>query len=81
MKNSTQKFIKFYIFKLKLWNQAIQNQKIPFREDFPSHSTWKRCKHSGHFSRFRIIIGNFYIVKQKYVLLFYLIGLFISNSI
>jgi hypothetical protein len=40
-------------------------KEIPFREDFPRHSTWKRCKHSGHFSRFRIIIGNFCIVKQK----------------
>jgi hypothetical protein len=30
---------------------------------------WKRCKHSGHFSKFRIIIGNFCIVNQKcYVL-------------
>jgi hypothetical protein len=35
------------------------------REDFPCHSTWKRCKHSGHFSRFRNIIGNFCIIKQK----------------
>jgi hypothetical protein len=26
---------------------------------------WKRCKHSGHFSRFRNIIGNFCIIKQK----------------
>jgi hypothetical protein len=43
---------------------------IPFRGDFPCHSTWKRCKHSGHFSRFRIIIGNFCIVKLKcYVLM------------
>jgi hypothetical protein len=40
-------------------------QEIPFREDFPCHSTWKRCKHSGHFSRFRNIIGNFCIIKQK----------------
>jgi hypothetical protein len=38
----------------------------PFREDIPCYSTWKRCKHSGHFSRFRIIIGNFCIVDQKY---------------
>jgi hypothetical protein len=29
------------------------------------HSTWKRCKHSGHFSRFRNIIGNVCIIKQK----------------
>jgi hypothetical protein len=44
-------------------------KEIPFRENFPGHSTWKRCKHSGHFSGFRIIIGNFCIVKQKcYVL-------------
>jgi hypothetical protein len=27
------------------------------------HPTWKRCKHSGHFSRFHIIIGNFRIVN------------------
>jgi hypothetical protein len=40
-------------------------KEIPFREDFPCHSTWKRCKHSGHFSRFRNIIGNFCIIKQK----------------
>jgi hypothetical protein len=39
--------------------------KIPFREDFPCHSTWKRCKHSGHFSRFRNISGNVSIIKQK----------------
>jgi hypothetical protein len=37
-----------------------------FREDIPCYSTWKRCKHSGHFFRFRIIIGNFCIVDQKY---------------
>jgi hypothetical protein len=36
---------------------------------FSCHSTWKCCKHSGHFSRFCIIIGNFCIVKEKcYVL-------------
>jgi hypothetical protein len=40
-------------------------KEIPFREDFPCYSTWKRCKHSGHFSRFRIIIGNFCNVNQK----------------
>jgi hypothetical protein len=40
-------------------------KEIPFREDFPCYSTWKRCKHSRHFSRFRIIIGNFCIVNQK----------------
>jgi hypothetical protein len=44
-------------------------KETPFREDFPCYSTWKRCKHSGHFSRFSIIIGNFCIVNQKcYVL-------------
>jgi hypothetical protein len=36
-------------------------KEIPFRKDFPCHSTWKRCQHSGHFSRFRNIIGNFCI--------------------
>jgi hypothetical protein len=36
-------------------------KEISFREDFPCHSTWKRYKHSGHFSRFRIIIGNDWI--------------------
>jgi hypothetical protein len=42
-----------------------------FLKHFPCHSTWKRCKHSGHFSRFRIIIGNFCIVNQKcYVIMF-----------
>jgi hypothetical protein len=41
----------------------------PFRENFPCHSTWKRCKHSANFSRFHIIIGNFCIVKQKLLLL------------
>jgi hypothetical protein len=40
-------------------------KEIPFREDSPFHSTWKRCKHSGHFSRFRIIIGNFCIFQTK----------------
>jgi hypothetical protein len=39
-------------------------KEIPFREDFLCHSTWKRCKHSGHFSRFRNIIGNF-CIKYK----------------
>jgi hypothetical protein len=48
-----------------------------FREDFPCHSTWKRCKHSEHFSRFRNIIGNFCIIKQKcYVIMFINIHLF-----
>jgi hypothetical protein len=37
---------------------AIQNQRHFFLRGFPCHSTWKRCKHSGHFSRFRIIIGK-----------------------
>jgi hypothetical protein len=42
---------------------------VTFREDFPCYSTWKRYKHSGHFSKFRIIIGNFCSVNQKcYVL-------------
>jgi hypothetical protein len=51
-----------YVFKIKI-------KEIPFREDFPCYSTWKRCKHSGHFCRCRIIIGNFCIVNQKcYVL-------------
>jgi hypothetical protein len=40
-------------------------REISFREDFPCHSTWKRYKHSGHFSRFCNIIGNFCIIKQK----------------
>jgi hypothetical protein len=40
-------------------------KEISFREDFHCHSTWKRCKHSGHFFRFRNIIGNFCIIKQK----------------
>jgi hypothetical protein len=47
----------------------IKTKEIPFREDFPCYSTWKGCKHSEHFSRFRIIIGNFCIINQKcYVL-------------
>jgi hypothetical protein len=46
-------------------NQAIQNQRNSFSRGFRCHSTWKRCKHSGHFSRFRNIIGNFCIIKQK----------------
>jgi hypothetical protein len=52
-----------------LRNPRFDIKEIPFREDFPCHATWKRCKHSGHFSRFRIIIGNFCIVKQKYYVL------------
>jgi hypothetical protein len=47
--------------------RRFKTKEIPFREDFPCHSTWKRCKHSGHFSRFRNIIGNFCIIKQKYL--------------
>jgi hypothetical protein len=40
------------------------------RISLANYLTWKRCKHSGHFSRFRIIIGNFCIVNQKcYVLM------------
>jgi hypothetical protein len=47
---------------------------------FPCYSTWKRCKHSRHFSRFRIIIGNVCIVNQRcyvlklinYIYLFYI---------
>jgi hypothetical protein len=45
--------------------KVLSVKEIPFREDFPCYSTWKRCKHSGHFSRFRIIIGSFCIVNQK----------------
>jgi hypothetical protein len=30
---------------------------------------WKRCKRSGDFPRFRIIIRNVCIVKQKYYVL------------
>jgi hypothetical protein len=57
---------------LNLTNRGIRRFKIkeiPFREDFPFHSTWKRYKHSGHFSRFRIITGSVSIVKQKYYVL------------
>jgi hypothetical protein len=43
-------------------NRLIAESGISFREDFPCHSTWKRCKHSGHFSRIRNIIGNFVIM-------------------
>jgi hypothetical protein len=38
----------------------------PFREDFPCHSTWKRCKHSAQIPHY---YGNFCIVKQKLLLL------------
>jgi hypothetical protein len=55
----TLKYQKFHKKKCK------KIKEIPFREDFPCHSTWKRCKHSGHFSIFRNIIGNFCIIKQK----------------
>jgi hypothetical protein len=52
---------------------------IIFSDEFflfiPIYSTWKRCKHSGHFSRFRNIIGNFCIIKQK-CLCNYVINLF-----
>jgi hypothetical protein len=35
----------------------------------PCYSTWKRYKHSGHFSRFRIIIGNFctYLISHFFI--------------
>jgi hypothetical protein len=46
---------------------VIENRLIAESGDskFPCYSTWKRCKHSGHFSRFRIINGNFCIGKTK----------------
>jgi hypothetical protein len=37
-------------------NRLIAESFLFERIYFPCHSTWKRCKHSGHFSRFRIII-------------------------
>jgi hypothetical protein len=49
--------------------RRFKMKKKCFRDDFPCYSTWKRYKHSGHFSRFCIIIGNFCIANQKcYVL-------------
>jgi hypothetical protein len=42
-----------------------KSKEIPFREDFPCYSTWKRCRQSGDFPRFCIIIGNFCVVNQK----------------
>jgi hypothetical protein len=54
-------------------------KEIHFREDFPCYSTWKRYKHSGHFSRFRIITGIFFIVNQKCYVLKLLINIF-NNS-
>jgi hypothetical protein len=53
---------------------------IPFREDFPCHSTWKRCKHSGHFSRFRNIIGNFCIKYKTKMLCNYVINILNLND-
>jgi hypothetical protein len=42
-----------------------KSKKLLFERVSFCYSTWKRCKHSGHFSRFRIIIGNFCILKQN----------------
>jgi hypothetical protein len=42
-----------------------KSKKFLFERISPCYSTWKRCKHSGHFSRFRIIIGNVCIANQK----------------
>jgi disulfide bond formation protein DsbB len=55
-------------------------KKNPFREDFPCHSTWKRCKHSGHFSRFRNIIGNFCIKYKTKMLCNYVINILNLND-
>jgi hypothetical protein len=55
-------------------------KEIPFREDFPCHSTWKRCKHSGHFSRFRNIIGNFCIKYKTKMLCNYVINILNLND-
>jgi hypothetical protein len=44
--------------------------------------TWKRCKHSGHFSRFRNIIGNFCNIKQKcYVIKDTFTNIFFNNHL
>jgi hypothetical protein len=40
--------------------------QITISRGFPLPFNVEHCKLSGHFSRFRIIIGNFCIVKQKY---------------
>jgi hypothetical protein len=42
-----------------------KSKKFFFERISLAHSSWKRCKLSGHFSRFRIN-GNFCIVKQNY---------------
>jgi hypothetical protein len=55
-------------------------KEIPFREDFPTHSTWKRCKHSRHFSRFRNIIGNFCIKYKTKMLCNYVINILNLND-
>jgi hypothetical protein len=55
-------------------------KEIPFREDFPCHSTWKRCKHSGHFSRFRNIIGHFCIKYKTKMLCNYVINILNLND-
>jgi hypothetical protein len=48
-------------------NQAVQNQRNSFLIGFPLpfNVGTLQCKHLGHFSRFRIIFGNFRIVNQK----------------
>jgi hypothetical protein len=65
----TQKSLENILFldtpKWVLFFGADQLAHPKFIEDFPCHSTWKRCKHSGHFSKFRNITGNFCIIKQK----------------
>jgi hypothetical protein len=44
------------------------------------HSTWKRCKHSGRFSRFGNIIGNFCIKYKTKMLCNYFINILNLND-
>jgi hypothetical protein len=63
-----------------LRKQAIQNQRNSFSRGFPLLFNVETLQaFSGHFSRFRIIIGNFCIVNQKcYV--FKLINFLLSSD-
>jgi hypothetical protein len=61
----TMEFINVIGERLIAESYDSKSKEIPYREDFPCYSTRKRCRHSGDFPRFRIIIGNFCIANQK----------------
>jgi hypothetical protein len=64
-------FLRF-IYYLKKTNllgiRRFKIKEIPFQENFPCYSTWKRCKHSGHFSDFTLFSEIFVGIVKKNVM-------------